>query len=93
MNKKPKLLTASQVEQLFDILSEHVTPRCELDHRNVLDLLIAVVLSAQTTDKQVNVVTEELWKSLNEDNKVSLFVRYIDIETGKYETRIKNKNK
>ncbi|HAQ63815.1 MAG TPA: inosine monophosphate cyclohydrolase, partial [Ruminococcaceae bacterium] len=26
-------------------------------------------------------------------NKVSLFVRYIDIETGKYETRIVNKNK
>ena len=32
------------------------------------------------------------WKNLNEDNKVSLFVRYIDIETGKYETRIVNKN-
>ena len=37
--------------------------------------------------------TELLWNSLNEDNKVSLFVRYIDIETGKYETRIVNKNK
>jgi len=34
-----------------------------------------------------------LWESLNEDNKVSLFVRYIDIETGKYESIIKNKNK
>lgn len=34
-----------------------------------------------------------LWNSLNEENKVSLFVRYIDIETGKYETRIINKNK
>lgn len=33
-----------------------------------------------------------LWSSLNEDNKVSLFVRYIDIETGKYETMIRNKN-
>jgi len=33
-----------------------------------------------------------LWDSLNEDNKVSLFVRFIDIETGKYETRIINKN-
>ncbi len=33
-----------------------------------------------------------LWESLNEDNKVSLFVRYIDIATGKYETRIFNKN-
>ena len=34
-----------------------------------------------------------LWKSLNQDNKVSLFVRFIDIETGKYESRIVNKNK
>ena len=33
-----------------------------------------------------------LWESLNEDNKVSLFVRYIDIATGKYETKIINKN-
>ena len=37
--------------------------------------------------------TNMLWSNLNEDNKVSLFVRYIDIETGKYETRIVNKNK
>ncbi len=33
-----------------------------------------------------------VWESLNGDNKVSLFVRYIEIATGKYETRIKNKN-
>jgi len=33
-----------------------------------------------------------LWLNLNEENKVSLFVRYIDIETGEYETRIVNKN-
>ena len=37
--------------------------------------------------------TELLWNSLNEDNKVSLFVRYIDIETGAYETKIVNKNR
>ena len=36
--------------------------------------------------------TALLWSSLNEENKVSLFVRYIDIETGNYETRIVNKN-
>ena len=36
---------------------------------------------------------ELLWNSLNEDNKVSLFVRYIDIATGNYETKIVNKNK
>lgn len=34
-----------------------------------------------------------LWNSLNEDNKVSLFVRYIDIASGAYETKIVNKNK
>ena len=36
--------------------------------------------------------TRLLWESLNEDNKVSLFVRYIDIATGAYETKIVNKN-
>ena len=33
-----------------------------------------------------------VWNSLNEENKVSLFIRYIDIVTGKYETKIINKN-
>ncbi|MCD7824709.1 MAG: IMP cyclohydrolase [Clostridiaceae bacterium] len=36
--------------------------------------------------------TKLLWDSLNEDNKVSLFVRYINLETGEYETEIINKN-
>ena len=36
--------------------------------------------------------TNMLWNNLNPENKVSLFVRYIDIDTGKYETVIKNKN-
>ena len=36
--------------------------------------------------------TQQVWSSLNEDNKVSLFVRFIDIETGNYETKIVNKN-
>lgn len=44
-------------------------------------------------DKDIDEFTDMLWTNLNEDNKVSLFVRYIDIETGKYETRIINKNK
>lgn len=41
----------------------------------------------------IDTFTDEVWSNLNEDNKVSLFVRYIDIATGKYETRIVNKNK
>ncbi len=37
--------------------------------------------------------TDLLWNNLNEQNKVSLFVRYIDITDGTYETRIINKNR
>lgn len=37
--------------------------------------------------------TNMLWESLNEDNKVSLFVRYIDIATGETKSSIVNKNK
>ncbi|MDD6762445.1 MAG: IMP cyclohydrolase [Clostridiales bacterium] len=36
--------------------------------------------------------TNGLWNALNEDNKVSLFVRFIDLETGAVESRIVNKN-
>ena len=40
----------------------------------------------------MDVFGDMVWESLNEDNKVSLFVRFIDIETGGYESRIYNKN-
>ena len=45
-------------------------------------------LSALTSDD----LADEIWDSLNEDNKVSLFVRYIDLETGEDETSIINKH-
>jgi IMP cyclohydrolase len=41
----------------------------------------------------IDELSKTIWENLNEANKVSLFVRFIDIETGKYETRIINKNK
>ena len=37
--------------------------------------------------------TDEIWKSLDEDNKISLYVRYTDLETGDVTERIINKNK
>ena len=40
----------------------------------------------------INTFTDKLWNSLNADNKVSLFVRFIDIATGTYEEKIINKN-
>jgi IMP cyclohydrolase len=41
----------------------------------------------------IDTFTAKVWEALNEENKVSLFTRYIDIATGEYESRIINKNK
>ena len=62
-SKKQPLLTAKQTAELFDTLAESISPTPELNHGSKLDLIVAVVLSAQSTDKQVNKVTEELWKT------------------------------
>ena len=43
-------------------------------------------------DLDIDEMTALIWKNLNEDNKVSLFVRYIDLESGEFESRIVNKN-
>lgn len=40
----------------------------------------------------IDTFTNSVWNALNADNKVSLFTRYINIETGEYESRIINKN-
>ena len=40
----------------------------------------------------IDTLADLIWTNLNEDNKVSLFVRYIDLESGKADTRIINKN-
>lgn len=44
-------------------------------------------------EMNIDEFTEFVWNNLNKDNKVSLFTRFIDVETGKYESRIVNKNK
>ncbi|MBQ2793652.1 MAG: IMP cyclohydrolase [Clostridia bacterium] len=43
-------------------------------------------------DLDIDALTAHIWENLNTDNKVSLFVRYIDIASGDAETRIVNKN-
>ena len=43
-------------------------------------------------DCDIDALTDLIWSNLNEDNKVSLFVRTIDLETQETETRIVNKN-
>ena len=48
--------------RLGDEMPGDATALCPLDHRNAFELLVATVLSAQTTDKGVNLVTPELFR-------------------------------
>ena len=57
MNKKERaLFIEAKLNELFP------RPKAPLNHSNAFTLLIAVLLSAQTTDKRVNIVTKELFK-------------------------------
>ena len=40
----------------------------------------------------IDAFTKELWENLDENNKISLYVRYTDLETGEFETRLLNKH-
>lgn len=62
MTTTQKLLTSKKSAQLFERLAQVINPEPELKYTTHLDLLIAVVLSAQTTDKQVNKTTDKLWQ-------------------------------
>lgn len=56
---------------LVDIFKEHYPrPETELNYSNPFELLIAVILSAQTTDKQVNKVTSHLFENYNTPEKL-----------------------
>lgn len=44
-------------------------------------------------DDDIDVFTNKLWNALDSDNKISLYVRYVDLETLKEENRMINKNK
>lgn len=58
-----KRLTKTKAEQLYARLAEiHPEPRTELEYANPYTLLVAVVLSAQATDKGVNRATGPLFK-------------------------------
>jgi len=56
---RPKANAREQLARLAQALPE---PRCELDHANAWQLLIATILSAQSTDARVNMVTPELFR-------------------------------
>src|SRR6188472_4244468 len=62
----PRETAATRAERARQIVErlQRVYPNahCELDYTNPLELLIATILSAQCTDKRVNIVTKELFR-------------------------------
>ncbi len=56
-------MDALQIMNSLDLMIEN--PKCELEHKTPFELLVAVILSAQCTDKRVNMVTRELFKDFN----------------------------
>ena len=65
MRKKAEIL---QIMEIF--AKENPNPQCELNFHNAYTLLVAVVLSAQTTDKGVNRATEKLFKIADTPQKM-----------------------
>jgi len=45
------------------------------------------------TDDDIDAFTETLWNALDENNKISLYVRYTDLETGAVSETLVNKNR
>lgn len=59
---KPRSPKGRTIEVARRLAEEHPEAICELDHRNAFELLVATILSAQTTDARVNMVTPELFR-------------------------------
>ena len=88
-------MTKIDINRLLDYLDElFPAARCELFYSRDYELVIAVMLSAQTTDKSVNAVTQVLFKkysSLDELNNVSLEdIEEILKPIGLYKNKAKN---
>lgn len=66
MKRKPPKIKLNKIElasRIFELLSkEYPDAKTALNHSNPLELLVATILSAQCTDKRVNMVTETLFK-------------------------------
>src|ERR1700691_961405 len=67
----PKLMSRGEIEEFFARLKkQNPNPKTELKYKNPYTLLVAVALSAQTTDKSVNKATEPLFKTIDTPEKM-----------------------
>ena len=89
------MLEKDKIKEVLDILEEtYPDAECALHHQNVFQLIVAVALSAQTTDKSVNVVTPALFEKYPDADalaaadveEVSEYIKRI----GMYKTKAKN---
>lgn len=71
MSKSFSLLSESQIIEVFEIFKKsNPEPKSELNYSNPYTLLVAVALSAQTTDKSVNKATDSLFKIADTPEKM-----------------------
>lgn len=71
MNKIKTLDVSGQIWFIFNYLKKlFPNPQTELNYSTPFQLMIAVILSAQTTDKQVNKVTEKLFQKIYSPNDI-----------------------
>ena len=88
-------MNKERVKRILDVFDEmYPDAKCELVHHNELELLIAVMLSAQTTDASVNKLTEQLfqkYQSVEDYAKAPLSQLENDLRTiGLYRNKAKN---
>ncbi len=63
MPRESKKARRERAEKVYDLLqAEYPDAHCELDHENAFQLAVATILSAQTTDVRVNMVTPQLFQ-------------------------------
>lgn len=87
--------TSSRTEKIRKILKARYTEvRTQLDYKNPFELLVATILSAQCTDKQVNIVTKTLFKKLKTPHDFAVapaeFVEQLIRPTGYFRNKAKN---
>lgn len=89
------MVKKEDINKILDILEEtYPQAECALDHQNVYQLIVAVALSAQTTDKSVNQVTPALFEkyptpyelAVADPEEVAQYIKRI----GMYKTKSKN---
>jgi endonuclease-3 len=62
-SKKARLATPEQAAEIYRVIrARHPDAHCELDHKSPFELIVATVLSAQSTDVMVNKITPELFR-------------------------------